>query len=169
MKRRGFTIVELLIAITIMGILLVIAVVSLGNTQRNARDDERRADIDAIAAALENYYSGSNATGVTGRYPATTITASEAALTTALRDISLTSFKSPGVESVTDTFKAATNNVQTIEGIRPLPTNNTYVYQPLLANGSLCTTAGAECRRFNLYRQIEGSDNIIVKITSRRQ
>lgn len=169
MKRRGFTIVELLIAITVMGILLVIAVASLSNTQLRARDDERKADIDAIAAALENYYAGSNATGITGRYPATTIAASEAALNGALRDISLNSFKAPGVSNLTDSFKAATNNIQTIEGVMPLPTNNTYVYQPLLADGSLCTTAGAECRKFNLYRHIEASDDLVVKITSRRQ
>lgn len=38
MERRGFTIVELIITITIMGILLTLAVVNVGTTQLNARD-----------------------------------------------------------------------------------------------------------------------------------
>jgi prepilin-type N-terminal cleavage/methylation domain-containing protein len=58
MTRRGFTIVELIIVITIVGILLTLAVVSLNGTQAKARDDERRTDIQSIATTLESVYTG---------------------------------------------------------------------------------------------------------------
>ena len=56
MRRRGFTIIELVITITIMAILLTLGVVSLSGTQKNARDSERKSDISTIALNLESYY-----------------------------------------------------------------------------------------------------------------
>lgn len=169
MQRRGFTIVELLIAITVMGILLVIAVVALSSSQRNARDDERKVDVQTITSHLEDYYNGANSSGVTGRYPTTSLTASEASIKTALRDVSTSTFIAPGSTSTSQTFIAATNATQTPEGVAPQPTVTTYVYQPLQANGALCTgdVALTECRKFNIYYRLE--NDTTVKITSRHQ
>jgi len=57
MKRRGFTIIELIIVVTIMGILLTIGVVNLRGSQANGRDAERKVDVDTIALHLETYYT----------------------------------------------------------------------------------------------------------------
>jgi prepilin-type N-terminal cleavage/methylation domain-containing protein len=63
MHHRGFTIVELIIVITIMAILMTLGVVNLRNAQVNARDTERKTDISTIAKYLEVYYtSGNNST-----------------------------------------------------------------------------------------------------------
>ena len=79
MKRRGFTIVELLIVITIMGTLLTLGVASLRASQISARDSERKTDIETIATQLENYYiTGSDYSMSVGRYPSTTLTSSGA-------------------------------------------------------------------------------------------
>jgi prepilin-type N-terminal cleavage/methylation domain-containing protein len=57
MRRHvGFTLVELLITITIMVILMTLAVFSLRSVQANARDEERETDISAIARGLEQRY-----------------------------------------------------------------------------------------------------------------
>jgi prepilin-type N-terminal cleavage/methylation domain-containing protein len=64
MRTRGFTIVEVVVTITIMGILLTLAVVGVNSTQMNARDNERKADIEAIQANLESYFSSANAPSV---------------------------------------------------------------------------------------------------------
>lgn len=74
MKQRGFTIVELLITITIMGILLALGTVVLSSTQVQARDDERKADVQAIQIALESFYASgittlSNAPNITNLAP----------------------------------------------------------------------------------------------------
>ncbi len=49
----GFTLIELMVVVSIIAILSVIGIVAFGNTQKNARDTRRRSDIDAISKALE--------------------------------------------------------------------------------------------------------------------
>lgn len=50
---HGFTLVELLVVITIIAILSVIGMAVFTGVQKNARDARRREDINAIANALE--------------------------------------------------------------------------------------------------------------------
>ncbi|MBI2593429.1 prepilin-type N-terminal cleavage/methylation domain-containing protein [Candidatus Daviesbacteria bacterium] len=57
---KGFTLVELLVVITIIAILSVIGVVVYQGQVKNARDSARKTDIDAIANAMEaNKVAGS--------------------------------------------------------------------------------------------------------------
>lgn len=51
---NGFTLVELLVVVSIIAILSVIGLTVFTSAQQNARDARRRADIDAIASALES-------------------------------------------------------------------------------------------------------------------
>ncbi len=53
--RRGFTIVELLIVIVIIGILATITIVSFNGIQAKARDSQRLQDAKTIVQALEIY------------------------------------------------------------------------------------------------------------------
>lgn len=55
-KFRGFTIIELLVVIVVIGILSTVATVSYRGIQRDARDSERETDVQIIVAALERYY-----------------------------------------------------------------------------------------------------------------
>lgn len=54
--KQGFTIVELLVVIVIIGILAAISVVAYNGVLAKARDAQRSQDIQAIAKALEMYY-----------------------------------------------------------------------------------------------------------------
>jgi len=172
MKRNGFTIVELIVVISIMGILLILGVVNLTGSQVSARDSERKTDIENIAVHLESYYiSNSNPDSESGSYPTTTMMNSLDAQQLILPDIDIKSLVAPGAPSSSITsLVTATNNIQTIAGVLPQPqsssSQNQYVYQPLMQNDTLCTNYG--CQKFNLYYKTE-ADGVIHIITSKNQ
>jgi len=62
---KGFTLVELLVVITIIGVLSTMTVVYLESARMSARDARRLADIKQIQLALKMYYND------LGAYPAT--------------------------------------------------------------------------------------------------
>lgn len=66
-KQIGFTIIELIIAITIIGILSVLSVGIIPNSLAQGRDKERISDIDILQGKLEEYHSN------VGGYPNTVI------------------------------------------------------------------------------------------------
>jgi prepilin-type N-terminal cleavage/methylation domain-containing protein len=169
MNRRGFTVVEMIITVTVMGILLTLAVVSVNTSQIKARDDERKTDIASIALALEDFYkTGSASSTEFGVYPSLGILTSEAALKAALPDATPESFLAPDSESLLESFVPALNNETVAGGLTPLPEPFQYVYQPLMADGTLCDTGDTDCRKFNLYYRLE-EDRTIVKVTSKNQ
>lgn len=174
MTRRGFTIVELIITITIMGILLTLAVVNVSSTQAKARDEERIADVTAISSAMETFFSVGNDTSTTlGRYPSTGITGSENSIRTNLRDVDMKSFMAPGITAPLTTFIKSTNtgtlqSIQTTAGVLPQPTKDQYVYQPIDFDGSICSSGASICRKFNIFYRLE-SDNLVYKVTSKNQ
>lgn len=51
---KGFTLIELMVVVTIIAFLSVIGIVAFTNAQKQARDSRRRADIEVIATALES-------------------------------------------------------------------------------------------------------------------
>ena len=64
-KYSGFTLVELLIVIAIIGILISIGLASFSRAQKQAKDGEKKANIESIRGALEQYYADNN------QYPVT--------------------------------------------------------------------------------------------------
>lgn len=67
-KNKGFTLFELLVSISIIGILTALASVAFSGAQKKARDARRVQDIKAVQTAAEQYYSQSP----TYSYPAGT-------------------------------------------------------------------------------------------------
>lgn len=62
--RQGFTLLELLVTISIIGILIGVGSVSFSTAQKKGRDSRRQADMKAIQTSLEQCYA------LDTRYPA---------------------------------------------------------------------------------------------------
>jgi prepilin-type N-terminal cleavage/methylation domain-containing protein len=56
-KKNGFTLIELMVALTIVGVLAGLALVSYQGAKKSARDGERKADLEQIRSALEMCYA----------------------------------------------------------------------------------------------------------------
>ncbi len=171
MKLRGFTAVELLIVIVIMAILLILAVVNVRSTQINGRDNERTVDVENTALSLETYYNTSSNSdrGGGSRYPGvSSISADE--LKVILPDFDQKNIKTPGNNSDAGiSIVPASNNIETVEGVLPQPTIDSYVYQAINTNGTLCIENLTEsCRRFNIFYRLE-MDNTVYVLRSKNR
>ena len=60
-RTQGFTIVELLIVIVVIGILALLVITTYSGIQAKARDSKRQSDVGALQTQLEAYYSNFSA------------------------------------------------------------------------------------------------------------
>lgn len=140
--QAGFTIIELLIVIAIIGILATLVLTNFQGAQAKGRDTTRKSDINSLYQKLEEYYNEN------GGYP-------DGALSTALF---------PGIDAgaLTDADNVAITYtggfITSTTAPTPAPTNTggEYVYA---AYG--CTTAGAQstvgatCTKYTLASYLE--------------
>lgn len=62
-KPNGFTVLELLIVLGLVGLLVLVGSVLLGTARERSRDSKRLSDLDITRRALEDYFHNNN------RYP----------------------------------------------------------------------------------------------------
>lgn len=131
--RKAFTLIELLIVITIIGILAVALVPRVVGGPAKARDAQRRTDLQSLATALELYASDNG-----GRYPSLssgmaacvdTVTAFETYMTTVPVD--------PSDQGVGNSGRRCMNN---------------YTYIPLRSGGATNPNG------YLLYAKLESSN-----------
>lgn len=181
MKRGGgFTLIELMITITIMVVLMSVAVVNMLSVQANGRDQERQTDIGAIARGLEVYYQSGNPYTSTpkGYYPGSQEVTNAAATTPPfsnfLEGVGTTSYTAPNLTDVTSFGVAsATTTGNNPDGsyddtqARSFLSSKPYLYQPLTRSNTFCTSY-ANCVKFNLYYLTE-VDNTVHVVRSKNQ
>ena len=68
MNKKGFTLIEILIVVAIIGILASVVLVGLGPLQRQGRDARRISDLKQVQTGLELYYNKN------GAYPIMNVT-----------------------------------------------------------------------------------------------
>lgn len=64
--QKGFTLVELMVAISIVAVLAAIGFTLFQTTQASARDAKRRADVDSMSTAMETRFNAESSV-----YPST--------------------------------------------------------------------------------------------------
>ncbi len=139
-NRKGFTIIELLIVIIIIGILALIGVVAYGNVQESARNSKRQSDISSLHTAIEAYFVQNN-----NVYPSAT-------------EINDATFRSNDLKGVPDeTFKdpkAANSTMATARTV------NQYAY---VVTPSGCDNGTTPCTAYQLIAVPEGGGADITK------
>ena len=140
-KQSGFTIVELLIVIVVIGILATLVIVTFSGVQQKARDTKRETDVKALASQLEVYYANN------GSYPALAQLQDNAWVQANLKGLDVAGLVAPN--------GTGTN---TIVGSGAATTNYQYVVTP-----AGCTTAAKDCTGFTLTatREASGASPIV--------
>lgn len=127
-KGQGFTIVELLIVIVVIGLLAALVIVQFSNVQARARDSERKSDIRAIQSKVAEFYA------LNGRYPT--------ALNTAGLDLPAEACKAPGTTDTCSTaVGAAAYKYKAFLNATALPADTFAASDAAIADGS-ATDAG---------------------------
>ena len=82
----AFTLIEVLITVSIIGLLASLTLISFGGVQKTARDTQRKSDLKQYAAALENFANANNSL-----YPSRKTSSGASLATTVCTDLALTS------------------------------------------------------------------------------
>lgn len=134
-KQTGFTIVELLIVIVVIGILAALVVTTFSGIQKKARDSERQTDINAVHSQVEAYYAQN------GKYPTLTN----------LNDATFISGQLKGLDaSATHDPKNPTTAMASGTG-----TAGTYVYSYDATPAGCDNGTGGDCTGYTLTAQVE--------------
>lgn len=136
-NKKGFTLVELLVVISIIGLLSTLAVVSLSSARQKARDAKRASDVKQIQTALELYFSDQNT------YPvvAAAVTLGDATHST------LSSGSSFAAAATGTTYMG-------LVPANPAPGGTAYTYTSLTGAGAACTAS--PCPNYSITFTFEG-------------
>ena len=144
--RRGFTIVELLIVIVVIGILAAIVIVAYSGIQSKARDASRVSSVQAMHTALSLYYVDNGSFPTTGQIIGPTNTWPLANLI----GVNASILVNPSAPSGTvNSYSAGGSAV----------TASNYSYYSVRSDGSLCTVAG-QCTDFRLAWRSESTGGV---------
>lgn len=128
-KQQGFTIVELLIVIVVIGILAALVITTFTGIQQKARNTERETDIKALHSQIEAYYAQE------GFYPQ-------------LSDVTTANLKGLDGDALVDPGGGALAATSDLDN---------YGYAPTQADGTTaCTTAAKDCAKYVLTATLEG-------------
>lgn len=154
-KQCGFSMVELILVMVIIGLLAQLSFSIVRSYQYSGEDSERRSDVESIVRAFEMSYKRSiGQTGAT--YPSTTTAVNTAGYPELFKGSDKEITRAPRVTSGTSiTAAASTAQPQN-------PTVDQYIYQPFTAANTLCTDSTATpCVRFTIFYRLRNTDTVV--------
>ncbi|MGB3023884.1 MAG: type II secretion system protein [Candidatus Saccharimonadales bacterium] len=156
-SQKGFTIVELLIVIVVIGILAALVLNTFSGVQKRARDTQRQTDVNALATQLEVSYNDN------GYYPS-------------VGNISVPNFK--GIDE--GALKPPQSNQTSLKGMSAAPTASTdfgvgtseqYVYRCEVPATIVVNSANVDvCGAYTLYwwKEDATANNVQQKLSLNR-
>ncbi len=135
-NQRGFTIVELLIVIVVIGILAALVITTFTGIQQKARDTERTTDVKAIHGQVEAYYAQN------GKYPT-------------LANLNDSTWRGTNMKGLDqEALKDPKGSAYTLAGSAGA---NTYSYAVTAADGTTaCDNSTNDCAKYTLTATLEG-------------
>jgi general secretion pathway protein G len=143
--QKGFTIVELLIVIVVIGILAALVITTYNGIQQKGRNTERTTDIKAIQGQLEAYYAQN------GRYPTQTDLGATSANNVTFIQANM---KGLDKEALRDP-KAAGGDFSLGSGATGVA--NEYQYRATDDAGGACDNSTTDCTKYTITAEPEPS------------
>ena len=133
-NKKGFTIVELLIVIVVIGILATLVIVTFTGIQQKGRNSQRQTDINAVQSHVESFYAQH------GFYPALGDMNNAAFVQKYMKGLDPEALKDPkGSASTLANAAAASVYSYVTEGTCTAQTGSPLPDEPTQATGSDCT------------------------------
>jgi len=134
-RESGFTIVELLIVIVVIGILAALVITTYSGIQAKARNSKRQTDIQSVQTQLEAYFAQA------GHYPS-------------LTDMNTTSWLDANMKSLDKT--ALQDPQGSSQTLATAPANKVYSYAVTNSSGTSCESDDTTCAQYTLTAKLEG-------------
>ncbi len=141
-NQQGFTIVELLIVIVVIGILAALVITTFTGIQKKGRDTERQTDIRAMHGQMEAYYAEH------GKYP-TLANMNDATWRS-------TNVKGLDAEALRDPRGSAQTLVATVQA-------DAYAYDVKADDDTACDNAAKDCAKYVLTATLESGGTYFAK------
>ena len=135
-KQQGFTIVELLIVIVVIGILAALVITTYTGIQAKARNSKRQTDIQSVQTQLEAYFAQN------GHYPSYADLNSSSWRATNMKSLDTGALLDPQASGTTSLSQTAGAKV--------------YQYAPLNSGGTSCESDDTTCATYTLTATLEG-------------
>lgn len=137
----GFTIVELLIVVAVIGILAALVITTYTGIQAKSRNSKRVTDLQNIQTNLESYFQ------TAGNYPSRANMNTASFLTTSMKNMDTVTLQDPLGSST---------------ALGASPAAKIYAYQPLNSSGASCEADATTCVSYTLTATREaGAPNIV--------
>ena len=142
-KQSGFTVIELLIVIVVIGILAAIVISTFSGIQVKQRNTKRQNDIQVVQNQLEAFFSQND------YYPS-------------LNDINSTTWRDKNMPNLnpSDMIDPSAKDQNTSDAkFAALPGADLFSYQVTDNNGNSCETKDTNCLKYTLTATFEGTVN----------
>jgi len=149
-KTNGFTIIELLVVVIIVGILATLVATTYGGVQAKNRNSDREASLDTLQAQLETYYAQYN------KYPTLANINDASWRKTNMKDLAASNLQDP--RWAKDNTHCTTHGNAVLSST---PASNCFAYQVTTSEGAACNNVDTACTQYTLTAQLEGGDKYV--------